>query len=219
MLSIVIPIYNEAQALPKFLTALIKAVENDFPSFSELVEIICVDNGSTDRSAEIIKASQANYIYEPKRGYGHAIKAGLRYANGDYICLIDADMTYDPKDIKRLYEVAKQGKFALANRYGYLTDNIPKLNFWLGHPILRFFLRRKGIKTREVSAGFCCFPNILRLFSEGMEFSSELLVKASRNMPVEEVPIWFHERVGKSKLNRVKDLIRHLKYLCGKNAT
>src|SRR5262245_30361758 len=89
--SVVIPCLNEAETIAECVTRA-RAVLDDI---AQNGEVIVVDNGSTDGSGELARAAGALVVDEPRRGYGSAYLAGLAVARGDYIVMVDADLTYD----------------------------------------------------------------------------------------------------------------------------
>src|SRR4051794_13389797 len=90
-ISVVIPCLNEAENIEECVTRAFAVLEqNDLPD-----EVIVVDNGSEDDSAALARAAGATVIEEPRRGYGQAYLTGFANASGDYIVMIDADLTYD----------------------------------------------------------------------------------------------------------------------------
>src|SRR5215210_1523518 len=116
-LSVVIPCLNEAQSIAECVRRASKTLEeHDIPG-----EVVVVDNGSTDGSAELAERAGALVVHEERRGYGSAYLAGLAVARGDYIVMADADLTYDFEDIPRFLEQLEAGgELVMGNR----MDNI-----------------------------------------------------------------------------------------------
>src|SRR6266540_5653710 len=95
--SVVIPCLNEAETIAECVTRARTVLdENSLPG-----EVVVVDNGSTDGSGDLARAAGAHVVEEPRRGYGSAYLAGLAVAQGDYIVMVDADLTYDFGDIPK----------------------------------------------------------------------------------------------------------------------
>src|SRR5207244_6297645 len=103
--SVVIPCLNEAENI-ELCVALANAVLDEHGIAGE---VVVVDNGSEDASGELARAAGATVVYEPRRGYGSAYLAGFGAARGDYIVMIDADLTYDFHDIPRFVEELDDG--------------------------------------------------------------------------------------------------------------
>src|SRR5215471_6095024 len=103
--SVVIPCLDEAETIAECVQAA-RAVldESDFDG-----EVIVVDNGSTDGSGDLARAAGAFVVDEPRRGYGSAYLAGLAVAQGDFIVMVDADLTYDFTEIPRFVAVLEDG--------------------------------------------------------------------------------------------------------------
>src|SRR3954447_22707308 len=103
--SVVIPCLNEAETIAECVTQARKALrEYGFEG-----EVIVVDNGSTDGSGDLADAAGAIVVHEPRRGYGSAYLAGLAVAQGDYIVMVDADLTYDFGEIPKFVRALEDG--------------------------------------------------------------------------------------------------------------
>src|SRR6266436_5755760 len=97
LVSVVIPCLNEAENIEFCVKAALRVLdENDIRG-----EVIVADNGSEDGSAALAEAAGATVVREPRRGYGRAYLAGFAAARGDYIVMVDADLTYDFEEIPR----------------------------------------------------------------------------------------------------------------------
>jgi glycosyltransferase involved in cell wall biosynthesis len=215
--SVVVPCLNEEENIEQCVRAAHKALAD-----AELSgEVIVVDNASDDRSAELASAAGATVVSEPRRGYGSAYLAGFASATGTYIVMADADLTYDFADIPRFIERLEQG-FDLV--MGDRMDNIkpgamPWLHRYVGNPILSGFLNllfRTGV--RDAHCGMRAFRRAalpeLELRTTGMEFASEMVIRAAKaNLPIDQIPIEYHPRGGESKLSTVRDGWRHLRFL------
>src|SRR2546423_1539414 len=111
--SVVIPCLNEAETIGK-CAARARAVLDESGLHGE---VIVVDNGSTDGSGELARAAGAIVVDEPRRGYGSAYLAGLAVAQGDYIIMVDADLTYDFTEIPRFVDELEHGaQVVIGNR-------------------------------------------------------------------------------------------------------
>lgn len=210
-ISLILPCRNEEKSLEFCIDEIEKVSrENNLDT-----EIIIVDNNSNDKSSEIAKRRNVNYIFEKEEGYGKACLTGLKSAGNKIILMTDCDGSYDFNDIPRFLNELKDNDLVVGNR---LNKNLlPVLNR-LGGFFINKLLRLRGLKIKESCTGFIGIKEdklfSLKLEKEGMEFSSELLVKASQNgLKIKEIDINFRPRIGKSKLRIFLDGWRHLKYL------
>src|SRR4051794_655615 len=184
-------------------------------------EVIVADNASDDGSPELAKKAGALVVHEPRRGYGSAYLAGFAAARGEYVVMADADLTYDWNEIPQFVERLDQGADLVM---GDRMDNIqpgamPWLHRYVGNPvlsgILNFFFRT-GV--RDAHCGMRGFRRAilprLDLRTTGMEFASEMVIRASKEkLDIRQVPIEYHPRGGESKLSTFRDGWRHLRFL------
>jgi glycosyltransferase involved in cell wall biosynthesis len=217
-ISIVMPCLNEAETV-----ALCVAKALAWLSASGYSgEVLVVDNGSTDRSAELATEAGAQVIRERRRGYGNAYLRGFAEARGDIIVMGDADDTYDFSRLDDLIRPLDQGyDMVLGNRFtgGVQPGAMPWAHRYIGSPIINLLIRRFiGIRVGDSQSGFRAFTRAayqrLRLRSGGMELASEMIVNAAREgLTITEVPAAYNVRLGESKLNTVRDGWRHLRFL------
>jgi glycosyltransferase involved in cell wall biosynthesis len=215
--SVVIPCLNEAENIEVCVArALAVLEEHQIPG-----EVVVADNASEDGSPELAAKAGARVIHEPRRGYGSAYLAGLGAATGDYVVMLDADLTYDFEDIPAFVEKLDEGaEMVIGDR----MDNIhpgamPWLHRYVGNPVLTGILNtffRTGVKDAH------CGMRALRrdvlptldLRTTGMEFASEMVIRASkRDLDIRQIPIEYHPRGGESKLSSFRDGWRHLRFL------
>jgi hypothetical protein len=216
--SIVMPCLNEEQTVGTCVTkAMSWLARSGVPG-----EVVVVDNGSTDRSAEIASAAGARVIHERRRGYGQAYLRGFSEARGDFIVMGDADDTYDFSELDDLVAPLTAGAdMVLGNRFsgGIAAGAMPWLHRYLGSPIINLVIRVFfGTRIGDSQSGLRAFrrsaAETLGLRSTGMELASEMIVNAARaGMQIVEVPAPYAVRRGESKLNTVRDGWRHLRFL------
>ncbi|KZR72065.1 Undecaprenyl-phosphate 4-deoxy-4-formamido-L-arabinose transferase [Prochlorococcus marinus str. MIT 1313] len=219
-LSFVIPCLNESMCL--------QGVLDDCHEGGKLAqmsyEVIVADNGSSDGSQEIALANGAKLINVDEKGYGAALKAGLEAAEGDFIIMGDADGTYNFKDAPLFLDQLFVGAdLVMGNRFkGFIQPGaMPILHRWFGNPILSgigslFF----GIPIGDFHCGLRAFKSesikLLGLKSNGMEFASEMVIKASlRDLKLVEVPtsLSLDHPERTPHLRTWRDGWRHLKFM------
>lgn len=182
-------------------------------------EVVVSDNGSTDRSVAIATAAGARVVHQPDRGYGNAYLKGFAEARGRYVVMGDSDDSYDFTQLDRFVEQLQQGyDYVLGSRFGgrIMKGAMPWTHRYLGNPVLTAILNRFfGLRISDAHSGMRAFTREalqrMALRCEGMEFASEIVIKAARaRLRVTEVPINYHPRVGESKLHWLRDGWRHL---------
>src|ERR671934_3124104 len=220
--SVVIPCLNEAETIAECVARACAALgENALEG-----EVIVVDNGSTDGSGDLARDAGALVVDEPRRGYGSAYLAGLDVARGDYIVMVDADLTYDFGEIPSFVDQLEHGaQLVVGNRMQNIKPGAMPLLSRLGNPILSGFLNvLHRTNVRDVHCGMRAVRRdvlpLLNLRTVGMEFASEMVIRATRErLDVREVPIELHPRVGRSKLEPFRDGWRHLRVILVYNPT
>ena len=186
-------------------------------------EVLVVDNGSADRSADVASLAGARVIAEKRPGYGRAIRSGISAALGPIVVMADADWTYDMTKLPLLVEPVLRGEadLAIGSRFNGLSgETMPLLHRYVGTPILTELIRRAGgqVSVSDSQSGCRCFRKDaisgLKLSADGMEFASEMLIKGSRHrLRVVDVPTGYRKRIGTSKLNTFGDGWRHLRMI------
>jgi glycosyltransferase involved in cell wall biosynthesis len=185
-------------------------------------EVIVADNGSSDGSIAIAEAGGARVVHQAARGYGAAYMKGIAEARGHYIVMGDSDNTYDFGDLPRLVEPLRQGyDLVMGSRFRgtILPGAMPWPNRYIGNPILTGLLNLLfGLKISDAHSGLRAFTRPayarMQLQTTGMEFASEMVIKASlAHLKITEVPITYHPRVGESKLQPFEDAWRHVRFM------
>jgi hypothetical protein len=217
VLSVVIPCLNEEGNIEKVVRIAREVLDREGISG----EVVVADNASTDRSAELAAAAGARVVHEPRRGYGSAYLAGFAAARGRYIVMADADLTYDFNDIPRfLQELENGAELVMGDRMDNIQPGaMPWLHRYIGNPMLsgtlNFFFKT-GVRDAH-----CGMRGLRRdvlprldLRTPGMEFASEMVIRASKaGLDIREFPIHYHPRGGESKLSSFRDGWRHLRFL------
>src|ERR1700677_1037278 len=217
LVSVVIPCLNEAENIEVCVTAALGALKDG----AIVGEVLVVDNASEDDSAALAAAAGARVISEPRRGYGSAYLAGFAAARGTYIVMADADLTYDFGGIPTFGRKLDDGaQLVMGNRMGNIQPGaMPWLHRYIGNPILTGLLNlffRTGV--RDAHCGMRAVRRDvlerLDLRTTGMEFASEMVIRASKEkLKIAEFPIEYHPRGGESKLSSFSDGWRHLRFL------
>ncbi len=182
-MSFVFPCLNEENTLADCIRAVQKSLDEGGFSY----EVIVADNGSTDRSREIAEKCGARVTPVERRGYGAALRGGIEAARAPYVMFADADSTYLYEHSRALYEKAVEhdADMAIASRMtGEIEDGaMPPLHRHLGTPVLTGLINVlfRG-KLTDCNSGFRCIRRSAfetwQIRSDGMEFASELLIKA-----------------------------------------
>jgi len=183
-------------------------------------EVIVADNGSTDGSRQIALDKGATVVDVKEKGYGSAYLGGLHAANGEYIVIADSDDTYDFFEIPKFIKKLDDGfEFVNGNRFGNLWSlkALPVMHRYFGAIALSSFLNMffwTGLT--DAHCGMRGFTkealNKMELKCTGMEFASEMLIKAKKvKLKTTEVEIKYNPRCEGSKLNPLRDGMRHVK--------
>jgi glycosyltransferase involved in cell wall biosynthesis len=218
--TIVMPCLNEAETLGICIRKALEAVREAGVSG----EVVIADNGSTDGSLEIAVAEGARVINVSVRGYGAALLAGFEGARGKYVLMADADDSYDFSHLPRFLSSLEIGSdLVMGNRFrGEIKPGaMPFLHRYLGNPVLSYVGRLFfGIPVGDFHCGIRAFRKDavlnLKLRTTGMEFASEMVVKASlMGLKISEVPTTLSPD-GRSRaphLRTWRDGWRHLRFL------
>jgi len=222
VVSVVIPCLNEAETIAECVIRARQVLEEA----GLQGEVLVVDNGSTDGSGDLARKAGAEVVVEPRRGYGSAYLAGLAVARGDYIVMVDADLTYDFNEIPEFVRELENGaQLVMGNRMQDIKPGAMPLLSRLGNPLLSGFLNvLHRTNVHDAHSGMRALRRdvlpVLNLRTVGMEFASEMVIRATRErLDVREIPIALHPRVGASKLSPFRDGWRHLRLILVYNPT
>ncbi|MCD2260102.1 glycosyltransferase family 2 protein [Psychroserpens sp. XSD401] len=214
------PCLNEEETLA---TCISKA--QSFLQTNQVIgEIIIADNGSTDNSIAIATKHQVKIVHIEEKGYGNALKGGIKAAQGSYVIMADADDSYDFENLMPFLEKLREGyDLVMGNRFkgGIKKGAMPFLHKYLGNPVLSFIGKLFfKIKIGDFHCGLRGFSNAafykMDLKTTGMEFASEMIVKSKLNdLSITEVPTILHKdgRTRAPHLNTWNDGWRHLRFL------
>ena len=218
--SVVMPCLNEARTVGHCVAKAMKALDD----LGVDGEVVVADNGSTDGSQQIARAQGARVVSVERRGYGSALQKGINAARGRYVIMGDADDSYDFSRLEPFIEELRRGHdLVMGNRFrgGIRPGAMPWLHRYVGNPILTgilnlFFRTPIG----DAHCGLRGFRKDsckrLNLTTTGMEFASEMVVKACLNdQKMSEVPVVLHPdgRDRPPHLRSFRDGWRHLRFL------
>ena len=219
-LTVVLPCLNEAETL----AVCIRKAKASIKGLGIDGEVVIADNGSTDGSQDIARAEGARVVDVPIRGYGAALTAGIADAKGEFVIMGDADDSYDLSNLGPFVEALRSGAdLVMGNRFagGIEPGAMPALHRYLGNPVLTAVGR---VLFRSPVKDFHCGLRGFRrdaileldLRTTGMEFASEMVVKATlNNLNIVEVPTTLSPD-GRSRaphLRTWRDGWRHLRFL------
>jgi glycosyltransferase involved in cell wall biosynthesis len=217
VVSVVIPCLNEAENIEQCVAKALSTLE--LAGISG--EVIVSDNDSEDGSAKLAELAGARVVHEPRRGYGSAYLAGFAAARGTYIVMADADLTYDFAEIPRfLAELDAGADMIVGDRMQNIHPGaMPWHHRYIGNPLLSGFLNllfHTGVS--DAHCGMRAFRRdrleVLDLRTTGMEFASEMVIRAAKaKLVVRQLPIEYHPRGGESKLSSFRDGWRHVRFL------
>jgi hypothetical protein len=217
------PCLNEAETLG----TCIRKAQNGLAELAITGELVVADNGSSDGSQEIARHAGARVVNVRERGYGNALRAGMNAAFGRWIIIGDADDSYDFGSIAPFVRKLEEGYdlvmgCRMPQGHGHIMKGaMPWKHRWIGNPLLTFLGR---LFFKSPANDFHCGLRALtketflkmNLSSTGMEFASEMVMKAAfAKLRVAEVPITLHKdgRSRASHLRTWQDGWRHLRYM------
>jgi len=201
-----IPAYNEENTIAKVIEEIPRKIDG-----IDSVEVLVIDDGSTDRTSEIAKKAGADYLLIHKRNLGLArtFKDGLDFAlalGADIIVNIDADAQYNAKEIPKLIEPILKGEadIVIGDRQIDKLDHMPKSKK-IGNKIASWVTRRlSGLPIKDAQTGFRAFSREaamkLNILGEYTYTQETIIQAAKKGLKVVEIPVEFRRREGKSRL-------------------
>jgi glycosyltransferase involved in cell wall biosynthesis len=222
-LSILMPCLNEAETL----AACIEKARLGIERSSMCGEILVADNGSQDASVQIAEEFGARVVHVGKKGYGNALAGGIHAASGRWIVMGDADQSYDFSETDRFVKKFREGfELVMGCRLPsgggrIMPGAMPFSHRWLGNPLFSRMARHMfAVPIHDVYCGLRGFTrelyDRLDLRCEGMEFATEMIIKASlHGARISEIPITLHPDGRKTQaphLRTIRDGWRTLRF-------
>ena len=219
-LTLLMPCLDEALTLPGCLKEALETIED----LGVTAEILIADNGSTDGSQAIAQAAGARVVPVEQRGYGHALNTGIQSARGRYVIMADADGSYDFRESGPMLEALRNGAdLVMGNRFagGIHPGAMPWKNRYIGNPVLSYMGRLFfKIPTRDFHCGLRGGSKTaltgLSLRTGGMEFASEMVIKAALSgLKMVETPVSLRQdgRDRPPHLRPWRDGWRHVRFM------
>lgn len=218
MLSVVIPAYNEEDGIAEIVDRVL-AVEPKLKEIGIDLECVVVDDGSKDRTAEIVAGygARVHLIRQPNRGYGGALKTGFQAARGELLGFLDADSTYPPEYFPQMCQVALNGAdLVIGSRMAGERSEMPLVRR-VGNTIFATLLSLvAGVQISDSASGQRVIRRealpVLYPLPDTLDFTPAMSTRAlHENLKMVEVPIPYKERSGRSKLSVVRDGLRFFK--------
>jgi glycosyltransferase involved in cell wall biosynthesis len=216
-ITVIIPTLDEEKTIGKCITKILSVFQ-----LNDIEGEIVISDSSTDRTAEISSSLGARVIHPEHRGYGAAYLAAFPHARGRYVVIGDGDDTYDFSQIPILVEPLKRGAdMVIGSRFnGEIRPRaMTPLHQYIGNPLLTWMVNVLfDADFSDVHSGFRAIKrealDRLGLKSPGMEFASEMMVRArEKKLVIKEVPITYYPRETPSKLHSFADGWRHIRYV------
>ena len=215
-ISIILPCRNEKESIKESIEKIKQVLKKN-----NIDGEIIVSDSSQDGSDKIASGLGAKVIKHDKKGYGIALREGFKIAKGEIIIFADPDGTYDFSEIPSFLEAIKDADLVIGSRFKgkIMKKAMPWSHRYIGNPVLTFLLNL-FFKSRlsDAHSGFRAIKRNkleqLELKTTGMEFASEMIIKAiKKNLKIKEIPINYYPRAGSSKLRSFHDGWRHLRFM------
>ena len=214
---IVLPALNEAPSIGRVIEEIPRA-ELELKGYQ--VDVLVVDNNSTDSTLKVAQGKGARILVESRRGKGRAIRTALEDANADYIFMLDGDYTYPTTYIPEMLELLKKYPVVIGSRLRGKRQKgaLRRLHLLGNHLITLLANILYGTRISDLCTGFWGFRREviqnLNLTSDGFQLEAELLTQLARkHYRIGEIPIMYRARVGKAKLDVFRDGVRIARFL------
>jgi glycosyltransferase involved in cell wall biosynthesis len=217
-LTIIVPAYNEPESGAKTAASLLEAVQY----FEEPVEIIFIDDGSTDSTyAELVRIKGIRVLrHVTNRGYGAALKTGILASSSEWIAITDADSTYPIERIAHLLKMARNDglEMAIGARIGP-NVHIPMVRRPVKWIITKLASFLSGRRIPDLNSGFRVFRResaieYLDILPDGFSFTSTITIAfISNGYMIDYLPIDYHKRTGRSKIKPIHDTLNFMQLI------
>jgi len=207
-ISILIPVFNEEG----LVRSTIQNIKEVMDKSGHRYEIIAVDDGSDDKSLDVLKGIDdiGVVVHSFNHGYGASLKKGITHARGEWILITDADGTYPAEDIPRLLEHIGEYDMVVGARTGkdVKIQAYRKPAKWFLSKLANYL---SGVRIPDLNSGLRVFrketvTELFNLISSGFSFTTTItLAYISNNYAVKYVPIDYHARKGRSKIKPFRD--------------
>jgi glycosyltransferase involved in cell wall biosynthesis len=214
---VVIPTLNEEVGISRTINSIKESLGEKYR-----FKIVVIDGLSTDRTVEVASSMGAKVIRQRRKGYGDALQAGFYFVDvrmkTTVIVMIDADGTYEPRDIVKMADIIISGQadFVIGNRFANMGKEAMTRTNRIGNKILSFVARKLlKIKITDSQCGLRAFrSDLASIFynsTMGMPFATEMLTAINTyHIRTKEIPTSYYRRVGDTKLNPIQDGTRIL---------
>lgn len=217
--SVLVPCFNEEHAIEETIEKLDHAL-----SALESYEVVAINDGSTDRTYDRLTVLASKFPrlrvvnHDRNRGYGAALKTGMRHAAAEMIAITDADGTYPIEDLPRLVAIAKDFDMVVGARTGdnVTYSRIRKIPKYFLHAWVNWIV---NLKVPDINSGMRVFrkemaQKFVRVLPNGFSFTITITISSLRNnYRVHFEPIDYYQRTGKSKIHPIKDTLRFLQII------
>lgn len=217
--TVIVPCYNEVKALPEAIVDLQKILSDIGPH-----ELIIVDDGSTDGTSKALESLEKSILdlkvlkHEKNQGYGASLKMGVRHASHEYIVITDADGTYPNERIGDLLANIEDFDMVVGSR------TAADVEYSTLRKIPKFFLRRyaswiAGQNIPDLNSGLRVFKRslaekYLSVLPDGFSFTTTItMAHLTNNYTIHYEPIGYSQRIGKSKIQPIRDTLRFLQLI------
>jgi glycosyltransferase involved in cell wall biosynthesis len=231
LISVIIPTFNEEKFLPELIINLQEFKQKAEQMIGIKIEQILVDDGSTDKTKNVISKFEGRYIYQKNRGKGNAVRTGVSVAKGDYVVVLDADLEYSPLDILKFIDLVnsknkdlvvygsryRKKSFPYVKLLPFMNQSI--INLYFSHFLtILFFVRKRKLIT-DLLTGLKMYPtwvyNQIAPTTDGFETDHEITLALQQlEIPIVEVPITYNARTkADGKKIGTRDAIKAIRIL------
>ncbi|MEK6874598.1 MAG: polyprenol monophosphomannose synthase [Nanoarchaeota archaeon] len=220
MISIIVPAYNEELGIEHFILEMKKRIK-----LKEDYELVIINDGSTDKTAEIVSRLMKGYpslrlvTYEKNKGLGGAIRTGIQEAKGRAIIEMDSDLTQPPEVIPSMLKALDGADVVYASRYvrGGGMKNVPRWRVWLSIAANNLFRLIYWLPIKDATSGFRAYKSStikkINIERTGFAVQLEISVKLAKiGARFREVPfVLINRQIGESKFSFKKMIARYVR--------